>query len=281
MANKMEMCAQLADLFNENSRLKFENLQLNKKVNLIKVMFQNNLLQIKKKQKTIATQTTVMQSKCACYGTADTIKSPVSVQQSSTGLVNENRSASPRVEREEKSMPAMDTVANQNNEREISVDFQPESATDSLNDVYNVEIIDSASEEDLLWNSGDENVMIRYGRTYGPSKRKDKASTSHTKSTTPMVLASRQGSEKIKSCSKCGYTTHHSGHFNLHKTEGCAGVVTKKDKNCPICCKAYTYNQLRYHLRPYLSESSKATNGHQYFSPADHDQIIKFVKTNK
>lgn len=82
-------------------------------------------------------------------------------------------------------------------------------------------------------------------------------------------------------CKNCGYKTKHSGHFNLHLKEGCELAKPMKDQNCPICCKAFTHNQLRYHIRQYLIDSSKAQNGHQHFSPADHAKILNKLKQEK
>lgn len=85
----------------------------------------------------------------------------------------------------------------------------------------------------------------------------------------------------ILSCEYCGYATKHSGHFNVHKSEGCRSASVDKNMNCPICCKSYTYNNLRAHLRQYLKESSKAQNGHQYYKPEDHQQLLLRIKKEK
>lgn len=100
--------------------------------------------------------------------------------------------------------------------------------------------------------------------------------------TTTSVNASfESGTTAVKICETCGYTTEHSGHFNQHKMEGCKSAKPVKDKNCPICCRSYTHNQLRFHLRQYITDSSKAKNGHQNFSPAEHARILEKLKEEK
>lgn len=76
-------------------------------------------------------------------------------------------------------------------------------------------------------------------------------------------------------CNSCQYTTMHKGHFQVHKEEGCKTATPIKEKNCPVCCKPFTYNRLRYHLQQYLIDSSKATNGHDNFTPEQHKNILK------
>lgn len=82
-------------------------------------------------------------------------------------------------------------------------------------------------------------------------------------------------------CDDCGYTTTHSGHFKVHKSEGCKSSAVAKDKNCQVCCETFTYNQLRYHYRQYCIDSSKATNGHSNFSPADHKRMLEKLIANR
>ena len=195
-----------------------------------------------------------------------------------------------------------ETTANDNLVMEIdAIRDESETKTEYENSQMNVvddaEMIDAplleTSQEDLLSNTSDGILANRrYGRTYGPSKRKENLKLNisiPTKSSSvlpqPEVLAKkkiRQGSQiGLKSCEKCGYTTNHGGHFNLHKNEGCAGVKANKDMNCQICCKPFTYNQLRYHLRQYRFDTSKAINGHQYFSPAVHSAMMDAMRDNK
>lgn len=100
-----------------------------------------------------------------------------------------------------------------------------------------------------------------------------------TSANTPFDSGTINGSDKI--CEKCGYTTDHSGHFNLHKREGCQTIAAVKDMNCPICCQLYTYNQLRYHLRQYIKDTSKAKNGHQNFTPEEHTKLLNKLKEEK
>lgn len=82
-------------------------------------------------------------------------------------------------------------------------------------------------------------------------------------------------------CDQCEYTTTHRGHFSVHKAGGCKHVVAEKNLNCPICCQSYTYNNLRSHLRQYLIDSSKAQNGHQFYKPSDHQNLLQKIKKEK
>lgn len=82
-------------------------------------------------------------------------------------------------------------------------------------------------------------------------------------------------------CVDCGYTTEQKGHFNVHKKENCKSANAIKDKNCPVCCKRYTHNTLRFHLGQYTKDTSKAKNGHQYFTPQDHVKMLAKLKAEK
>lgn len=90
-----------------------------------------------------------------------------------------------------------------------------------------------------------------------------------------------QTNDKILKCDFCPYTTKHSGHFAVHKSEGCWNANVEKDMNCAICCQSYTYNNLRAHLRQYLKDSSKAVNGHQNYTPDDHNKLLEKIKKEK
>lgn len=85
----------------------------------------------------------------------------------------------------------------------------------------------------------------------------------------------------ILKCDNCGFVTKQSGHFKVHKAEGCLSSNPRREKNCPICCQEYTYNQLRYHLRRYLIDSSKATNGHANFTPEEHRKMLNKLKEER
>lgn len=82
-------------------------------------------------------------------------------------------------------------------------------------------------------------------------------------------------------CADCGYTTKHKGHFNVHKKENCKSTITIKNKNCPVCCETYTHNTLRFHLRQYTKDTSKARNGHQNFTPEDHVKMLAKLKAER
>lgn len=95
--------------------------------------------------------------------------------------------------------------------------------------------------------------------------------------------SSSSSSIKVKEmkCEHCEYTTSHSGHFSVHKAEGCKKAVAVKDVNCPICCRSFTHNNLRAHLRQYLKDSSKSKNGHEHYTPEDHQKLLEKVKMYK
>lgn len=89
------------------------------------------------------------------------------------------------------------------------------------------------------------------------------------------------GLREMLICQCCGYTTQHSGHFKVHCSQGCESILAEKDMNCPICCELFTYNNLRYHLRQYLNDTSKAQHGHQHFSPKVHRDYLEKIKKEK
>lgn len=88
-------------------------------------------------------------------------------------------------------------------------------------------------------------------------------------------------SKPMLSCTNCNFETFHRGHFKIHVEEGCKLADAIKDKNCPVCCGCYTYNQLRYHIQQYTKDTSKATNGHQHFTPEDHKKLLKELSKQK
>lgn len=87
--------------------------------------------------------------------------------------------------------------------------------------------------------------------------------------------------DEVMQCLDCGYFTTHRGHFNVHKKESCVSSIANKDRNCPVCCESYTYNTLRFHLRQYTKDTSKAKNGHENFTPDDHLNILAKMKAEK
>lgn len=105
----------------------------------------------------------------------------------------------------------------------------------------------------------------------------DNEKNNYPPTTTILNRLPRSMKGSVKICEKCKYTTTHSGHFNVHKVEGCTSVGVTKDRNCPVCCQLYTYNQLRCHLRQYLKKSSHAKNGHENFTPSEHIQMLRTI----
>lgn len=93
--------------------------------------------------------------------------------------------------------------------------------------------------------------------------------------------ASKRSKGSILKCANCEYTTKHTGHFKVHQSEGCSSSSPSIDRNCPVCCKEFTYNRLRYHLRQYLVDSSKAINGHQHFTPKEHEKMLNKLTTQR
>lgn len=93
-----------------------------------------------------------------------------------------------------------------------------------------------------------------------------------------MVFFNCSEPENAFKCSKCDFSTNHRGHYNVHIVEGCGRISSAQDLNCDICCRPCTRNQLRYHLRQYFKDSSKANNGHEFFTPAQHVQLMDRIK---
>lgn len=85
----------------------------------------------------------------------------------------------------------------------------------------------------------------------------------------------------IFKCENCEYSTNHGGHFGVHKAEGCKNAAAEKDVNCPICCQCFTYNNLRSHIRQYTIDSTKAKNGHQNYTPANHKELLERIKKER
>lgn len=113
---------------------------------------------------------------------------------------------------------------------------------------------------------------VPVGRALVSRKRKSNDFSKVRKSANP---------KSMLNCSNCNFKTLHRGHFNIHVREGCELAETNKDKNCPVCCGCYTYNQLRYHLQQYVRDTSKATNGHQNFTPYDHKKMLTNLSKQK
>lgn len=159
-------------------------------------------------------------------------------------------------------------------EIDVEAKDEIESKTDEKNEncqknvgFDDIEFIDAAADtnHDQLSNGSDVNVVVR--------KRDRKAGITKVKANISM------GS--VKSCEMCGYKTQHSGHFNVHQTEGCGKSNAAKDRNCPVCCKQFSYNQLRFHLNQYIEDSSKAKNGHSNFSPKEHQMMLDQLKSER
>lgn len=84
---------------------------------------------------------------------------------------------------------------------------------------------------------------------------------------------------KLHKCFNCAFTTHKKSTLDNHYVYCVPDFL--KEMNCPICKKSFTYHTLRTHLKYYSSSDHSSTNGHEKYTPIQHEVLLESIKLQR